>query len=332
MSSPLPTLNDMLDPDKKQAPQPNEKVILEESKETQPAQKEEEEILIKEEVQVKKEEEKKEEIHPPQEEKPKEEEKKKEETIIHEIKIEEEPKKEEKKEEEVKKEEKKEEGPKIEEEPKKEKKAPKKPREPEPEIPSDFSELIKELNEIKSQGNELFKKKEYDEAISKYMEGYEKLEKELPKINHERSYNPQSEELLTLSKQIMSNLSLCYIKTEKYQESVDLDLKIISIDPKYDKSYVRLFNAYIKLGKKEQAVYFGDILLKFDDETKKKYENVIPDINNAKNELQAMYDAKRAEERKQMLKSFAKYAIPVVVLLAAIAIYFFVIKKKRLPK
>ena len=45
-----------------------------------------------------------------------------------------------------------------------------------------------------------------------------------------------------------------------------------------------------------------------------------------------MYDAKRAEERKQMLKSFAKYAIPVVVLLAAIAIYFFVIKKKRLPK
>ena len=37
------------------------------------------------------------------------------------------------------------------------------------------------------------------------MEGYEKLEKELPKINHARNYNPKSEELLTLSKQIMSN-------------------------------------------------------------------------------------------------------------------------------
>ena len=47
----------------------------------------------------------------------------------------------------------------IEEELKKEKKSPKKQRNPEPKISTDFSELIKELDEIKSQGNELFKKR-----------------------------------------------------------------------------------------------------------------------------------------------------------------------------
>ena len=311
MSSPLPTLNDMLNPDKNKAPQVNPEEQKEEKKEEQ----------ILEEV---KEEPKKQEAPPVEEVKEEKEEPKKQEAPpVEEVKKEEEKKEEEQKEEEQ---------PKVEEQPKKKKKIPKRPREPEPKVPTDFRELIKELKDIKNAGNDLYKKESYEEAISKYKEGYEQLEKQISQINLERSYNPQSEELITLYKQFMSNLSLCYSKTEKYQESIDLDLKIISIDQNYDKAYQRLFNNYLKINKKDQAVYFGDIFLKFDEETIKRYEGLKETIEETKKSLQAEYDAIRAKERKEMLKSIGKYAIPVVILIAAVAIYFLVFKKKQIAK
>ena len=311
MSSPLPTLNDMLNPDKNKAPQVNPEEQKEEKKEEQ----------ILEEV---KEEPKKQEAPPVEEVKEEKEEPKKEEAPpVEEVKKEEEKKEEEQKEEEQ---------PKVEEPPKKKKTIPKRPREPEPKVPTDFRELIKELKDIKNAGNDLYKKESYEEAISKYKEGYEQLEKQISQINLERSYNPQSEELITLYKQFMSNLSLCYSKTEKYQESIDLDLKIISVDQNYDKAYQRLFNNYLKINKKDQAVYFGDIFLKFDEETIKRYEGLKETIEETKKSLQAEYDAIRAKERKEMLKSIGKYAIPVVILIAAVAIYFLVFKKKQIAK
>jgi len=241
----------------------------------------------------------------------------------------EEPKNEEEKKEEPKKEE---EGPKVEGEQKEEKKEPKKPREPEPKIPTDFTELIKEINDLKKEGNGLYKNGSLEEAITKYKTAYEKLEKEIPKIDRERDYNPQSSELFTLFIQISQNLSLCYFKTEKYEESIQLDSKIIARDRHYDKSYCRLFQSYLKLDKKAQAVYFGNILLNFDEETKKKYEEVIPIIEETKKTLQEEYDAIRAKERKEMCKSIAKYAVPIIILIAAFAIYFFVFKKKKIGK
>ena len=206
------------------------------------------------------------------------------------------------------------------------------PREPEPKIPTDYTELINEINKKKDEGNEEFKKGSIEGALSKYKEAYEKLEKEWPNIDKERDYNPQSSELLTLLIKLSQNLSLCYFKLENYEESIKLDQQIIARDKNYDKSYARLFQSYLKLGKKQQAVYFGIFLLGFDEETKKKYEKLIPEIEEAKKDLQAEYDAIRAKERKEMLKSFAKYAIPIVILIAAFAIYFFVFKKKKIAQ
>jgi tetratricopeptide (TPR) repeat protein len=185
---------------------------------------------------------------------------------------------------------------------------------------------------MKKAGNEKYKTGQIEEALLKYKEAHEKLEKELPKIDKERDYNPQSSELFTLFIQLSQNLSLCYFKTEKYEESIKLDQQIISRDNNYDKAYFRLFKCYLKLGKKAQAVYFGNILLGFDEETKKRYEETIPEIEQVKKSLQEEYDAIRAKERKEMMKSIAKYAIPIVILIAAFGIYFFMFRKKKIAQ
>ena len=181
------------------------------------------------------------------------------------------------------------------------------------------------------EGNNLYSQKSYEEAIEKYKEGVDKLEKEHKKIHSEKN-NPQYEDLMTISRQITSNLSLCYSKTEKYQESIDLELKIISSDNKYDKGYARLFNNYLKLNQREKAAYFGDMLLKFDEETLKKYENEKVEIEKLKKTLLDEYNAKKAKERKEMLKKIGKYAVPFVVLIVGVELYFFVFKKKQLAK
>ena len=64
----------------------------------------------------------------------------------------------------------------------------------------------------------------------------------------------------------------------------------------------------------------------------KKYEEIIPEIEQTKKSLQEEYDAIRAKERKEMMKSIAKYAIPIIVLIGAFAIYFFMFRKKRIAK
>ena len=357
----MPTLDDMLNPEKKVQPvnpvepknpqtdktsdkgnEKKENIEEKEFKKEEPKKVEETNVEhIKEgekEVEKKEEPKKEDKKEEPKKEEPKEEEKKveekekekkEEEPKKEEEKKEEEPKKEEPKKEEPKEEDKKEE-PKVEEEKKEGKKEPKKPREPEPKMPTDFTELINEINEMKKAGNELYKQKSIEEASLKYKEAYEKLEKELPKIDKERDYNPQSTELFTLFIQLSQNLSLCYFKTEKFEESIKLDQQIIARDNNYDKAYFRLFKSFLKLGKKAEAVYFGKYLLGFDEETKKRYEETIPEIEQAEKSLKEEYDAIRAKERKEMMKSIAKYAIPIVVLIAAFLIYFFMFRKKKI--
>jgi tetratricopeptide (TPR) repeat protein len=175
----------------------------------------------------------------------------------------------------------------------------------------------------------LHNKKQFDQAINKYKEGEEKLNKELSKIHKEKEYNPQSKELLSLSTKILSNLSTCYTKTERYQESVDLDLRIISEDPNFDKAYVRLFQNYLKLDKSEQALYYGKLLLKFDEETQKKYPEIIEEINKLEKQLKAEEEVKKAKKRKETCKNIIKYAFPIFLLLIAVGVYYIVFNKKK---
>jgi len=186
--------------------------------------------------------------------------------------------------------------------------------------------IIKKLNDIKILGNEFYIKKLYDEAINKYIEGYTIINEELLEVNRNRmlAYNPDIQEFISLSKHIMSNLSSLYIKEEKYKESIEIDRKIISLDPKYDKSYARLFKSYQKLNKRAEAVFFGDILIKnFGNEVREKYKDLIPIIINEKNELEKIEKEMKDKEARKKLLRF----IPIIIIVISF-VYSRFFKKK----
>ena len=206
--------------------------------------------------------------------------------------------------------------------------SPKTQKEPEPKIPSDVSELVKLLEKIKKEGNDLFKENDLDNAIKKYKEGYKEADKIMEQFSKERDYNPGVLELEKLKKQILQNLALSYSKIGEHKRVIEIDTKIISIDDNFDKSYARLFMSHRALGNKPQAIYFGRILKKkFKDETLEKFKDILPEIDNEILEYEKEINEYKAQQRKENLKSIAKYAIPLVVLVTSGLIYFYFIKK-----
>ena len=188
---------------------------------------------------------------------------------------------------------------------------------------TDFSDLISELTNIKNEGNSLYKSKKIEEAKNKFKEGYDRYLKELPLINKEKENNEQSKEVLLLAKKILSNLALCYYKQENYKEAINYDLKIIAEYPKFGKSIVRLFNSYKKIKEIQQAVFYGDLFLELDQETRDKFKGTQAKVQNEKQTFKKLEEAEQAKIKKE----FAKYAFPGIVLLLAI-LFFLLFKKK----
>ena len=188
---------------------------------------------------------------------------------------------------------------------------------------TDFSNLISELTKYKDEGNALYKEKKIEEAKNKFKEGYEKFEKESSLVNKERENNDQCKDVLLLTKKLLSNLALCYYKQGKYKESVEYDLKIIADHPKFGKSIVRLFNAYSKLNKIQQAVYYGDLFLELDQETRDKFKGTQTKVQDEKLKLKKI----QKEEKDKIKKDFAKFAVPGLVLLLGILIFLLFRKK-----
>jgi tetratricopeptide (TPR) repeat protein len=188
---------------------------------------------------------------------------------------------------------------------------------------TDFSDLISELTNIKNEGNSLYKSKKIEEAKNKFKEGYDRYLKELPLINKEKENNEQCKEVLLLAKKILSNLALCYYKQENYKEAINYDLKIIAEYPKFGKSIVRLFNSYKKIKEIQQAVFYGDLFLELDQETRDKFKGTQAKVQNEKKAFKELEEA----EQTKMKKEFAKYAFPGIILLLGI-LFFLLFKKK----
>lgn len=203
------------------------------------------------------------------------------------------------------------------------------PKEPEQKVPTDFKEDITTLSNLKQEGNKLIQE-DLDAAIAKYEEAYNKVKEIMPKAYHEKDYNPQSSELITLERQIMSNLALGYFKKKDYNKSKEIDILLISKDPKFDKSYSRLFTAFKNLGDMHYAYYFGyQLKHNFTEETLNKYTNILPEIDEVEKQMEKERNEIIAKQRKEMIGKISKYGVPLVILIIAAFIYYFYYRKKK---
>ena len=185
-----------------------------------------------------------------------------------------------------------------------------------------YAELIKELTKYKEEGNALYKAKKIEEAKAKFKEGFDKFEKESAKLNKELN-NEEYSEIIIVGKKILSNLALCYYKQGKYEEAIEYDIKLLQSHPRFGKSIVRLFNSYSRLNKIQQAVFYGELFLELDQETRNKFKGTQDKVKNEQLKLKNI----QKEEKDKIKKDFGKYVFPFVILCLAV-LGFMLFKKK----
>ena len=186
----------------------------------------------------------------------------------------------------------------------------------------DLTNLIDELEAIKNKGNELYKRKQIEEATTKFNEGYQIFIKESPIIYNELYSNKQSENVILIYKKILSNLALCYYMQKNYNKAIEFDLKLIALEPKFGKSIVRLFNSYSKINKCQQAVYYGEIFMDLNDEIRKKFKGMEIKLEEEKVKLSKL---QKAEESRIKFGIFIFYG-PIFILFLSL-IYYYIFKK-----
>ena len=191
-------------------------------------------------------------------------------------------------------------------------------------VTSNHAELIKELTKYKDEGNALYKEKKIDEAKEKFKQGFDKFEKESEKIIKDSSNNEEYEEIMTLGKKLLSNLALCYYKQGKYLEAIDYDRKLLMSHPKFGKSIVRLFKSHSRLKQIQQAVYYGELFLELDQETRDKFKGTQVKVKDEQLKLKNIQKA----EKEKIKKDFGKYAFPCVILCLAV-LGFFLFRKNQ---
>ena len=181
------------------------------------------------------------------------------------------------------------------------------------EEPVTYSDLHRDLTKSKDEGNALYKESKIEEAKDKFKEGYEKFERDYPKLNEDSMSNEENKEILLLGKKILSNLALCFYKQGKYSEAIEYDRKLLQSYPKFGKSIVRLFNCYSKLNKIQQAVYYGELFLELDKESRDKFKGTQDKVKKEQLKLKEI----QKEEKDKIKKDFGKYVFPLVILCLA---------------
>ena len=148
-------------------------------------------------------------------------------------------------------------------------------------------------------------------------------EKEIAEIRKDFSNSPKFKEIEIESNKILSNLALCYYKQGKYTEAIEYDLKLYKKSPKFGKSIVRLFKSYAKLNNIQQAVYYGEVFLELDQETRNKFKGTQDRVIGVQLKLKKMQEA----EKDKIKKDFGKYVFPAIILCLAV-LGFLLFRKK----
>ena len=186
---------------------------------------------------------------------------------------------------------------------------------------TDLTNLIDELEKIKNKGNELYKRKQIEEATTKFNEGYQIFIKESPIIYKELYINKQCENVILIYKKILSNLALCYYMQKNFDKAIEFDLKLLALEPKFGKSIVRLFNSYSKINKCQQAVYYGEIFMDLNYEIRKKFNGMERKLEEEKVKLSKLQKA----EESRIKFVFIFYGSIFILFLSLI--YYYIFKK-----
>lgn len=178
----------------------------------------------------------------------------------------------------------------------------------------DFSGVMKELTEINIEGNALFKQSKLEESKDKFLQGHDKFGQVSEKIYNLFTNHDQVDQILALYKGFLSKIAQCYFEQKKYREAIVYDLKLICLEPKDYEAIYRLFKSYSKIDKCQQAVFYGDIFLDFDDDIKNKIKNAISEIENEK--------AKLCQMQKYGKKGIIFNIILIAVIFSIVMLFF----------
>ena len=80
---------------------------------------------------------------------------------------------------------------------------------------NEFSDLIKELTELNSEGIALMKESKLEEAKEKFFEGNEKFEKVADKVYNLFTNNDKTDKILSLYKTLLSKTAQCFFEQKK---------------------------------------------------------------------------------------------------------------------
>ncbi len=125
--------------------------------------------------------------------------------------------------------------------------------------PIDYNKVLEKIISDKKEANQAFSSSQYVEAIEMYRTILYDIENHISRFSEKEILNSNIlKEIFEQKKLIYSNLALCYMKRRMYKEAIDLDLFILGIDRKFEKSYVRLVSCYIDLDNLERANFYAN--------------------------------------------------------------------------
>ena len=189
--------------------------------------------------------------------------------------------------------------------------------------------FIEEINEIKTEGDNYYLKKQYDEAEKKYliainkMNNY-KISKEFIEKNDKKNL-----EIIELLKNLYSNLSLSQGKQFKLTEAIKNSNYIISnIDSFHIKSYIRILNWLVSLNQLDAANQLvSEIKIKFFGKNLEKFTKIFLYIN-LKNEKLKEKNNEMLIEKEKNDKNYIKYFFfGIIGIFSTIGITYFYKKK-----
>ena len=122
---------------------------------------------------------------------------------------------------------------------------------------------LQDILSEKEKANNFLRQGQYKQAE----EAYKKLLEDIDKILKDESITNKNE-IIEQKKFIMSNLSMCLFKQNKYEEGMKYDRIIIKkLDKTFAKSYARLIDGYMKCDKFSMARYHYDLMKKNVDQS-----------------------------------------------------------------